>query len=217
MLIAMLLTLLVINPVYLLWRSRRAGSSVGRGAGTADRGRSARPGSSASPGVAAVEARRWRSGCARCATRCPRRSIAGLQRGLPVAAVIAADGAGLGHELVLRHRELGGRHVELLGGVAHRHVARSDGARGARGRGRPARRRDASPCSRRERLRRFLVHRHRRHRRRRRVAARAARSAAVGRRTSPTCGSSSISSDVVYPDRLDDATTRRSSGCRSRG
>ena len=40
-------------------------------------------------------------------------------------------------------------------------------------------------------VRRLLLHRHRRHRRRRRVAARAARSAPRGRRTSPTCGSSS--------------------------
>ena len=43
--------------------------------------------------------------------------------------------SGLGHELVFRHRELGGRHVELLGRVAHRHLARSDGARGAGGGG----------------------------------------------------------------------------------
>ena len=49
------------------------------------------------------------------------------------------------------------------------------------------------------RRRRLLVHRHRRHGRRRRLAARAARSAARRWRTSPTCASSSISSDVVYP------------------
>ena len=48
------------------------------------------------------------------------------------------DGPGLGHELVLRHRELGGRHVELLGRGAHRHVARGDGPRRARGRRRSA-------------------------------------------------------------------------------
>ena len=51
------------------------------------------------------------------------------------------DGAGLGHELVLRHRELGRRHVELVGRVAHRHVARGDGPRGARSGGRRPRRR----------------------------------------------------------------------------
>ena len=109
------------------------------------------------------------------------------------------DGAGLGHELVLRHRELGRRHVELLGRVAHRHVARGDGARGLAPRAAapaPSTLRRAPP----ERhLRRLLVHRHRRHRRRRRVAARAARSAARRSPNQPDVRFVVISSDVVYP------------------
>ena len=47
--------------------------------------------------------------------------------------------AGLGHELVLRHRELGGRDVEFVGRVSDRHVARGDGARGAGAGGWPRR------------------------------------------------------------------------------
>ena len=94
------------------------------------------------------------------------------------------DGAGLGHELVFRHGELGGRDVELLGGIAHRHLARSDGARGARGRRRQRRARELCRQSAGRRLRRFLVRRDRRHRRRRRLAARAARPAPVGRERS---------------------------------
>ena len=46
------------------------------------------------------------------------------------------DRAGLGHELVLRYRELGVGHLELLGGSANRPLARSDGPRRGRTRGR---------------------------------------------------------------------------------
>ena len=50
-------------------------------------------------------------------------------------------GARMGHELVLRHRELGGRRLELVGRGAHGYVARGDGGGpGSGGRHRPARR-----------------------------------------------------------------------------
>ena len=73
------------------------------------------------------------------------------------------DRSGLGHELGLRHGEPGGWHVELLGGVADRHLARRYGPRGA-GAGRRQRRAgELCPRSARNRIRRFLVRRHRRH------------------------------------------------------
>ena len=84
---------------------------------------------------------RLRSACAPRATRSPSALNRGLQSGPATRRHSRGHRAGVGHELVLRHRELGGRDVELLGRVAHRHVARSDGARGARARRRS---RDAS-------------------------------------------------------------------------
>ena len=104
----------------------------------------------------------------------------GLQTGLPDRRDHRRDRSGLGHELVLRHRELGGRDVELVGRVADRHLARGDGARGAGAEGGRAGPATFAVTPAGVGLRRLLVHRHRRHRRRRRLAARAARPAAVG-------------------------------------
>ena len=59
------------------------------------------------------------------------------------------DRPGLGHQLVLRHRELGGRAMELLGGGAHRHLARGDGPAPCRRRSSRRGRRGRSPSPRR--------------------------------------------------------------------
>ena len=74
-------------------------------------------------------------------------------------------GPHLGHELVLRHGELGGRSVELVGGVPDRHVAlRDDPRRGCR-RGNDAGRQGVhSDAAWLERQRPLLLHRHRGHR-----------------------------------------------------
>ena len=60
------------------------------------------------------------------------------------------DRSGLGHELVLRYRKLGGRDVELLGRVEDRHLARGDGEGGAGRRRVGTRGRRASPLHRKE-------------------------------------------------------------------
>ena len=89
----------------------------------------------------------------------------------------------LGYELVLRHRELGGRHLELVGRVAHRHVARGDGARGRRLRPDDARRpRLHGDAAESYRHRALFVRRDRRHGGRRRQSAGAEGLAAARRR-----------------------------------
>ena len=72
-------------------------------------------------------------------------------------------GSHLGHELVLRHGELGGGRLELLGRVADGRLARGHGPSGRRRRPDDARRAGLCRHARRRRRRAFLLHRHRRH------------------------------------------------------
>ena len=139
MLIAVLITLLVINPLHLLWRGPTRWDRTthvalaSRGCAIAER----RPARTPGGRVATPEAE-VRDSDASGPLLHTRGAQSGASERAPVRGHPRGDRSGLGHELVLRHRELGGRDVELLGGIADRHVARRDGARGA-GRGRRAR------------------------------------------------------------------------------
>ena len=140
-----------------------------------------------------------RSACARRATR-PRRAEPGLADRPAARGRHRRDGAGLGHELVLRHRELGGRDLELVGrGSAPTPGARRwsravlDARAGERtGAG-------ASPSRPAGTGGRLRVPRHRRHRRGRRVAARACATSSSSAAAQPDVKFVVISSDVVYP------------------
>ena len=130
MFIATLITLLLINPLYLLWRwpTRWIERPMWRWYIARD---------AAASGWLARLASAWlrRRLLFAVRMRAARYSIRtavnqALQYGLPLAAVLAATGADLGHELVLRYRELGRRHVEFVGGIADRRMAGRDGPRG---------------------------------------------------------------------------------------
>ena len=131
MLIAVLFTLLVINPTYLLWRGPTRWIERRAWPWQLDRGDARRSWiDHVVGGVAPLEADHGHPDS--------RAALLGACRARERPATRAAvcrdhrrHRSRLGHELVFRHRELGGRHVELLGRVAHRHVARLDGARGA--------------------------------------------------------------------------------------
>ena len=90
MLIAVLITLLVINPIYLLWRESDA---LDRAPPVALAARDARR-SPASGSMARGAWLRWRLTMAirmrAPAIRFPRRSVSGCRRGLPIAAIVAA-------------------------------------------------------------------------------------------------------------------------------
>ena len=101
-------------------------------------------------GGPALDTRRARPG------RAPRTAVRGDHRG---------HGADLGHELVLRHRELGRRHLQLVGRDPHRRLARGDGSRRPRRASTAAGESATSPCRRpASPATALLVHRHRRHR-----------------------------------------------------
>ena len=137
MLIAVLFTLLVINPAQLLWRSptRWIERRVWRWQLTKQRAAGA-------AWMAAWINRladAWLRMRMRYALRMreARYSIpAALNRGLTERASVrrhsGRDGTGLGNELVFRHGELGDRDVERVGGVAHGHLARSHDSLGPR-------------------------------------------------------------------------------------
>ena len=178
MLIAVLFTLLVINPMYLLWRgpTRWIERRVWRW--HLDRGDARRSWiDRVVVGVAPLEADAWPSGCAQLRYSVPAALASGLQRGLPFAAIIAATVPvwGMSWYFDTENWAAGmwnswaeSRTDTWREAMVRAVLASEGGIAGptsfAVGPGR--------------RLRRFLVHRHRRHGRRRRLAARAARSAA---------------------------------------
>ena len=104
-----------------------------------------------------------------------------LAAGIPIAAIVAATVPVWGMSWYLRHRELGGRHLELVGRGAHRHLARGDGPGGPGG-DRRATAPFAVTAAGASTAGDFSLHRDRRHRRRRRLAARPARPVADRRR-----------------------------------
>ena len=124
MMVACLITLLVINPLYLLWRwptrwierpmwrwyAAQDGAAAPRWLPASRHGVAAPP-----PAVCRAHARRALLGSSR--------PEPGLADGTAARSGHRRDGSRLGHELVLRHRELGGRHVELVGGIPNRHLA----------------------------------------------------------------------------------------------
>ena len=193
MMVACLITLLVINPLYLLWRwpTQMDRASVV--------GMVCRTGRCGTGAVASAVGHRVVAPTAAIRRAHARGPLLGSIRAESGAANRSAhrggdrgDGPRLGNELVFRYRELGGRHVELLGRVAHRRVAGRHGARRARGRhgqGTVPAVRDSTAWSRQRR--RLFVHRHRRYRRGGRIAARPARPVVDASRTIPTCASSS--------------------------
>ena len=131
MTIAVLVTLVVVNPLYLLWRgpTRWVERRVWR--------RHLEREKAAPHGWRARAARAWLRWRMRSAIRMraarfsvPAALGQGLRTGLPFAAIVAATVPVWGMKLVLRHRELGRRDVELMGRVADRHVARGHGACG---------------------------------------------------------------------------------------
>ena len=173
----------------------------------------------------------WRSACARFwlearlrfairvrqARYSPRTALRrGLRIGLPAAAVIAATVPVWGMSWYFDTENwaagIWNSWAEARTDTWREAMVRSVMASQAVGDGRRRVRRDARRAARGGRL---LVHRDRRHRRGRCLAARAARLAADGRRRSPTCGSSCCRrTSSTRPARC--ATTRRTSGCRSR-
>ena len=134
MALAVLIALLVINPLHLLWRGptrwieRRAVATIcasdrdgGHRLDDARRGRVA----ALADAVGHSDARRPVFATGVADPRAPDRPASCRD--------CHGNGSGVGHELVLRHRELGRRGLEFVGGVADRHMAGSHGARGAGG------------------------------------------------------------------------------------
>ena len=134
MALAVLIALLVINPLYLSWRRTDALDRTARVATirASDRDGGQRLDDARRGRVAALEDAVCHSDA-----RGPVFATGGAEPGAPDRPARCRDchghGSGVGHELVLRHRELGRRGLEFVGGVADGHMAGSHGARGAGG------------------------------------------------------------------------------------
>ena len=148
MALAVLIALLVINPLYLLWRgpTRWIERRVWQRYVRSDRDGGHRLDDARRGRVAALEDAVCHSDA-----RGPVFAAGGAEPGAPDRPASCRDchgnRSGVGHELVLRHRELGRRGVEFVGGVAHGHMAGSHGPRGAGGGGRARRRACRSPSN----------------------------------------------------------------------
>ncbi len=130
MVIAVLITLVVINPVFLLWRAptRWIERRVWRWHLLHFRAARAGLDDVRDGRMASVETE-IRDSDARGSLLDPSRIQPGASNWTAHSGDRRGNGPGLGHELVLRHRKLGGRDMEFLGGVSNRQLAGGYGRR----------------------------------------------------------------------------------------